>query len=235
MKFAVASLLAFVATAVSASPTLESRASKPKGIDVSHYQGTVNFAAAKANGVSFAFIKATEGHTYKDPSFSANYVAATNAGILRGGYHFAHPDSSSGAAQANFFLAHGGGWSKDGRTLPGALDIEYNPSGSKCYGLSASAMVAWIKDFSNTYHSHTGVYPIIYTTTDWWKTCTGNSAAFGNTNPLWIAHYASSIGALPAGWGFTTFWQYADKGSLGPGDQDEFNGTLEGLKKIALG
>ena len=106
-----------------------------------------------------------------------------------------------------------------------------NPSGSECYGLSHAAMVSWVKDFSDTYHKATGVYPIIYTTTDWWKTCTGNSAAFGKTNPLWIAHYSSSIGSLPAGWGFTTFWQYADKGGLGPGDQDEFNGTLEGLKK----
>jgi hypothetical protein len=49
---------------------------------------------------------------------------ATNAGLIRGGYHFARPDVSSGATQANYFLAHGGGWSADGRTLPGALDIE---------------------------------------------------------------------------------------------------------------
>ena len=144
MKFTMATLLALVATAVTATPTLETRASKPKGIDVSHYQGTVNFNAAKADGVVFTFIKATEGHStsfrlpstteacsplhfltaYKDASFSANYEGATKAGILRGGYHFAHPDSSSGAVQAKFFLAHGGGWSKDGRTLPGALDIE---------------------------------------------------------------------------------------------------------------
>lgn len=41
---------------------------------------------------------------------------------------------------------------------------------------------------------------VIYTTTDWWKTCTGNSASFASTNPLWLAHYSSSIGALPAGW-----------------------------------
>ena len=61
---------------------------------------------------------------YKDPSFSDHYVGATNAGLIRGGYHFAHPNLSSGAAQAQFFLAHGGGWSKDGITLPGALDIE---------------------------------------------------------------------------------------------------------------
>ena len=71
---------------------------------------------------------------------------------------------------------------------------------------------------------------MIYTTTDWWTTCTGNSAAFASTNPLWIAHYSSTIGALPAGWSFTTFWQYADSGP-NPGDQDEFNGSLQGLKE----
>lgn len=49
---------------------------------------------------------------------------ATNAGLIRGGYHFARPDISSGSTQATYFLAHGGGWSPDGITLPGALDIE---------------------------------------------------------------------------------------------------------------
>jgi GH25 family lysozyme M1 (1,4-beta-N-acetylmuramidase) len=61
---------------------------------------------------------------YTDPNFSANYNGAYNAGIIRGAYHFAHPDTSSGATQATYFLAHGGGWSADGKTLPGALDIE---------------------------------------------------------------------------------------------------------------
>ncbi|TBU36833.1 glycoside hydrolase family 25 protein [Dichomitus squalens] len=234
MKFATASVFVLVATAATALPVLQKRAN-PKGIDISSYQGTVNFNTVKANGIiSFVYIKATEGTTFRDPNFSSHYEGATNAGLIRGGYHFAHPDSSSGATQAKYFLAHGGGWSSDGITLPGALDIEYNPSGAECYGLSASEMVSWIKDFSNTYHSSTGVYPVIYTTTDWWKTCTGNSAAFASTNPLWIARYSSSIGALPAGWSYTTFWQYADSGS-NPGDQDEFNGTLDGLKKLALG
>ncbi|KAM5536133.1 hypothetical protein V8D89_010232 [Ganoderma adspersum] len=233
MKLTTASLVALAVTVASTSAVPVKRAA-PQGIDVSHYQGAVNFAAAAANGISFAYIKATEGTTYIDPEFSNNYVAATNAGIIRGGYHFAHPDASSGATQAQYFLAHGGGWSSDGITLPGALDIEYNPSGAECYGLSASAMVSWVRDFSNTYHSHTGVYPVIYTTTDWWTTCTGNSAAFGSTNPLWIARYASSIGTLPAGWAYTTFWQYADSGS-NPGDQDEFNGSLQDLKNLALG
>ena len=83
----------------------------------------------------------------------------------------------------------------------------------------------------NASHSLThDTVAVIYTTTDWWTTCTGNSAAFASTNPLWIARYASSIGTLPAGWAYTTFWQYADSGP-NPGDQDEFNGSLQGLKK----
>ncbi|TCD69510.1 hypothetical protein EIP91_007440 [Steccherinum ochraceum] len=233
MKTYTWTLSLLVATYCNAASVILKRAN-PSGIDVSHFQGAVNFNTAKANGVVFTYIKATEGTTFIDPEFSANYVAATNAGLLRGGYHFAHPDTSSGATQANFFLAHGGGWSSDGKTLPGTLDIEYNPSGAECYGLSASAMVTWIKDFSNTYHAATRVFPVIYTTTDWWTTCTGNSAAFGSTNPLWIAHYASSIGTLPAGWSFTTFWQFADSGS-NPGDQDQFNGDMTGLQRLAKG
>ncbi|KAI1784868.1 glycoside hydrolase family 25 protein [Ganoderma leucocontextum] len=233
MKLTTVSLVALAVTVATTSAVPVKRAA-PQGIDVSHYQGVVNFAAAAANGITFAYIKATEGTTYIDPEFSADYGGATNAGLFRGGYHFAHPDDTSGATQAQYFLAHGGGWSSDGITLPGALDIEYNPSGAECYGLSASAMVSWIKDFSDTYHSQTGVYPVIYTTTDWWTTCTGNSAAFASTNPLWIARYASSVGTLPAGWAYTTFWQYADSGP-NPGDQDEFNGSLQGLKDLALG
>ncbi|EPQ50442.1 N O-diacetyl muramidase [Gloeophyllum trabeum ATCC 11539] len=223
--------LATATASVLAAPlhALEKRA-LPKGIDVSGYQPNVDWTTVKANGVSFAYIKATEGTSYVSSAFSSQYTGATNAGLIRGAYHFAHPDASSGATQAKYFLAHGGGWSGDGITLPGALDIEYNPNGAECYGLSASAMVSWIKDFSNTYHSSTGRYPVIYTTTDWWTTCTGNSASFASTNPLWLARYASSVGTLPAGWIYETFWQYADSGA-NPGDQDYFNGDAAGLKR----
>ncbi|KAG7095334.1 hypothetical protein E1B28_006097 [Marasmius oreades] len=212
--------------------TLEKRAA-PQGIDVSHFQPNVDWAQVKANGISFAFIKATEGTTFIDPSFSSHYTGATNAGLIRGAYHFGHPDSSSGATQANFFLAHGGGWSGDGITFPGVLDIEFNPSGDTCYGLTPAAMVSWIKDFSDTYHAKTTRFPIIYTNTNWWKQCTGNSAAF-TSNSLWIARFSSSPGELPAGWPTYTFWQFADSGP-NPGDQDNFNGDLAGLKRIATG
>nr|QNJ46217.1 GH25 muramidase [Clavicipitaceae sp.] len=202
------------------------------GFDISNYQPSVNFAKAYADGARFVIIKATEGTTYIDPSFSSHYTGATNAGLIRGGYHFAHPGSSTGAAQATYFLAHGGGWSKDGITLPGMIDLEYNPSGATCYGLSTSAMVSWISDFVETYHSKTGVYPLIYTSTSWWNQCTGSSTAFASKCPLVVARYASSVGTLPAGWGYQTIWQNSDSSPWG-GDNDIFNGSLDQLKRIA--
>lgn len=108
--------------------------------------------------------QATEGTTYKSDLFSTQYTGATDAGFIRGAYHFAQPAASSGASQADYFANNGGGWSGDGITLPGALDIEYNPSGDTCYGLSQSSMVSWIEDFVTTYEGLTGRWPLIYTT-----------------------------------------------------------------------
>ncbi|MFE9424069.1 lysozyme [Kitasatospora sp. NPDC006697] len=203
-----------------------------RGMDVSSYQGNVAWSTAKANGSAFAYVKATEGTGYTNPYFAQQYNGSYNSGMIRGAYHFALPNASSGATQATYFVNHGGGWSADGKTLPPALDIEYNPYGATCYGLSQSAMVSWIASFSNTVHSLTGRYPTIYTTTDWWTTCTGNNGGFGATNPLWIARYSSSVGTLPNGWSYQTFWQYADSGTF-PGDQDYFNGALDRLQALA--
>nr|QNJ46244.1 GH25 muramidase [Westerdykella sp.] len=204
------------------------------GMDISHYQGTnYNFAGAYSSGARFVIIKATEGTTYTDPQFSANYIAATNAGFIRGGYHFARPADSTGAAQAKYFVSHGGGWSSDGITLPGMLDLEYGSS-SACHGLSVSAMNTWIASFINQYRSLTGAYPMIYTTADWWKTCTGDSQAWNTKCPLVLARYSSSVGTIPGGWPYQTIWQFNDSYKYG-GDSDTFNGDLAGLKRLAKG
>ncbi|MCX5214797.1 lysozyme [Kitasatospora sp. NBC_00240] len=216
------------------SPVARPRAVQTQGMDVSSYQGDVNWNAAVSNGAQFAYLKATEGTTYLNPYFYAQSGGSFLAGVVRGAYHFALPNLSGAAAQANFFVDHGGGWTPDGLTLPPALDIEYNPYGADCYGLSQSAMVDWIREFSDTVHDRTSRYPLIYTTTAWWSSCTGNNAGFGATNPLWVARYASSVGTLPAGWGFQTIWQYADSGSL-PGDQDWFNGPYDRVQALANG
>jgi GH25 family lysozyme M1 (1,4-beta-N-acetylmuramidase) len=202
------------------------------GIDVSDNQGTINWSSVAPN-IDFAYAKATEGTYYTNGDFYNQYVGPYDAGLIRGAYHFAIPNNSGGAAQADYFIAHGGGWSADGKTLPGALDIEYNPYGAECYGLSQSSMVSWVWDFVNEYAAREGVYPVIYTTTDWWTTCTGNNGGFAAYDPLWVANYsASGGGTLPNGWGYYTFWQYADSGSE-PGDQDVFNGAYSQLQVLA--
>ena len=102
----LASAVLTVALLVVASPA--SAQSNPTGIDVSHWQGSINWTSVKNAGVDFAYIKATEGTAYKDPQFNTNYPAAYHAGVIRGAYHFARPGSSSGAAQAEFFASNGG-------------------------------------------------------------------------------------------------------------------------------
>ncbi|MGW0331474.1 lysozyme [Streptomyces sp. NPDC003011] len=212
----------------------DTRATQTEGVDVASYQGAVAWSTLWDSGVRWAYAKATEGTSYKNPRFSQQYGGSYAVGMVRGAYHFATPDSSGGAAQADYFVDQGGGWSKDGRTLPGALDIEWNPYGAACYGKTQSAMVAWIRDFLDRYKARTGRDAVIYTATSWWTQCTGNYAGFASANPLWIARYASTAGTLPAGWSTYTMWQYT---STGPtvGDHDKFNGSVEKLWALAHG
>jgi len=204
------------------------------GLDVSGHQRDVNWPAVVAGGARFAYVKATEGTTYRNPFFAQQYNGSYQAGLVRGAYHFARPDVSNGVAQADHFVNHGGGWSRDGRTLPPALDMEYNPYGDACYRLSPPAMVNWIREFSERVRARAGRYPVIYTSTSWWARCTGNDASLGRNNPLWIPRYGANIGLLPAGWATHQIWQYANRGPL-PGDQDAFNGTVAQLHRFALG
>jgi GH25 family lysozyme M1 (1,4-beta-N-acetylmuramidase) len=217
------------------SPVRVARPEGLPGLDVSSWQGNVDWATVAANGARFAYVKATEGTSYVNPYFTQQYGGAYAVGLVRGAYHFGLPDRSTGTAQAQWFAAHGGSWSADGQTLPGALDIEYNPYGATCYGLSQSAMVAWLTSFVTQYQALTTRSPVIYTTTNWWQTCTGNYAGLGATVPLWIACWCQTAGQLPAGWSNYAFWQWTNQQIDFPGDQDVFNGSQDDLVAFANG
>ncbi|MGW5678687.1 lysozyme [Streptomyces sp. NPDC003860] len=210
------------------------RAVQTEGVDVSSHQGNVNWSALWSSGVKWAFVKATEGTYYKNPYFAQQYNGSYDIGMVRGAYHFATPDTASGAAQADYFVNNGGGWSRDGKTLPGALDIEWNPYGAACYGKTQAQMVTWIRDFLNRYRARTGRDAVIYTATSWWTQCTGNYSGFGASNPLWIARYNTTPGTLPAGWGFYTMWQYTSSGPI-VGDHNKFNGAYDRVVALANG
>ncbi|GAB15410.1 putative lysozyme [Arthrobacter globiformis NBRC 12137] len=205
-----------------------------QGLDVSSHQTTVNWAAQYSMGARFAYVKATEGTTYKNPYFGTQYGGALASGMIRGAYHFALPGVSTAAAQADYFVNNGGGWTGDGKTMPPLLDIEYNPYaslGNTCYNMSQTAMVNWIAAFSNRVLARTGRLPMIYTTTDWWTQCTGNSGAFSR-QPLHLASYSRYVGSMPNGWGTYSVWQYSATGPFA-GDSNAWNGTLAGLQKFA--
>lgn len=206
-----------------------------QGLDV--YGGTypVDWAAQFAMGARFAYVKATEGMTYKNNYFAAEYNGSYAAGMVRGAYHYALPPAGSGTAQAQFFWNNGGKWSADGKTLPPALDIEYNPYpatyGDTCYNMTQAEMTSWIRDFVTTLSALIGRKITIYTTANWWATCVG-STSFGD-QALWVARYSTGgVGALPAGWSTYRFWQYSSTGPFA-GDSDVWNGTYDDLVTFA--
>src|SRR5262245_41619579 len=96
------------------------------GIDVSSNDysngNRPDWAARKAGGDEFAYVKATEATDYYNPYFSADYRTAKSAGLYVGAYAFGRPDLGNAAGQANYF-AHRLEWTRDGKTLPPFLDI----------------------------------------------------------------------------------------------------------------
>jgi len=202
---------------------LASTASTVEGIDVASFQhpngAAITWTSVAKAGYKFAFIKATEGSYYVNPYYAGDASGAKSTGLLTAPYSFAIPNYSGGALQADYVLDHAN-YAADGQTLPVILDIEYDPydapvsqggdGTNECYGLSASQMVSWIAAFLNEATRRTGQPSVIYTTADWWATCTGNSAAF-TAYPMWVASYASSP-TVPAPWnGQWTYWQYTNQ------------------------
>ena len=210
-------------------------ATMAQGIDVASFQhpggAAINWAQVAGAGYTFAAVKGTEGNYYTNPYYAADVTGAKAAGLTVTGYHFAIPNVSGGVNQADYAVENGN-YTADGHTLPLELDAEYDPYTSsdhtnECYGLTPGQMVSWISAFDGEVQRLTGQLPIIYSTADWWNTCTGSSTAF-SADQLWIAAYSVSIPPLPAGWRDWTYWQYTSTGTVpgitGSTDVSYFNG-----------
>lgn len=195
------------------------------GQDVSGWQGEVDWASQAELGSRFAYVKATEGRTYRSPAFNHQYLGAGDAGLVRGGYHFARPDSGEPVEQADFFLNNGGGWSEDGITLPGMLDLEGYHGIPRDYGLSQQEMRDWIMGFSNHYREQTGRRPVLYTNLHWWNDVVGDWTPVNS--PLFLASYSSGQPTtLPGHWWGWEMWQYSDSGPFA-GDSNIWHGSEE--------
>lgn len=197
------------------------------GIDVSYYQGKIDWQKVKAMSddgvqISFAFIKATEGIARVDPYFQRNWREAPKAGIICGAYHFFRP-RVSGVIQAKFFLQAVD--VEKGDLLP-VVDIE------ELNGVSPSKMRRELKDYLEFIEKKTGTKPIIYTGLSFYKDYLDN---YFDEYPLWIAHYYKPKLNIKTKW---HFWQHSDKARVnGIGhvvDFNVFNGNEEAFQKLLV-
>lgn len=221
---AAAVLLAVTAAACDLPTSPEPADAIVRGIDVSRWQGTIDWNAVAGDDVGFAFIKATEGGDYTDPRFTANWAGARQARVLRGAYHFYRPQTSA-AKQAEHFLRTVALAPGD---LPPVLDVEVTD------GASPDSIARGLRTWLQAVERATGRRPIIYTRASFWTASVGAALP---EYPLWVAHYGVSAPNLPSGWPSWTLWQFSDEGRVagisGNVDLDWFNGTRAQLETFA--
>ena len=197
------------------------------GIDISHYQGEVDWKMLKQTRqgqfpINFVFMKATEGGDFSDDKFVANFDSARAHGFVRGAYHFYNPKTDA-HKQADFFIQS---VKLEPGDLPPVLDIE--KKGRDVKKLQQDLKL-WLRKVEN----HYGVKPIIYASYKF-KTRYLNDSVF-NSYPYWIAHYYVDSVQYQGEW---KFWQHTDVGTL-PGIEEKvdlniFNGSLLDLQKLLL-
>jgi GH25 family lysozyme M1 (1,4-beta-N-acetylmuramidase) len=209
-----------------AAPTA-SAAPRTLGIDVSRFQGTIDWAQVAGSGVQFAFVQASRGSgldcTVKpaqcgaDPYWAANAAAARAVGVRIGAYHRAFATGATRAeakadagAEAAIFVAQVGRVPR-GDLLP-VLDVE-----TPFTGLTPGRLRVWIQTWMKRVHKGVGVKPIIYTNATSWA-ATGNTTKFTAGHPLWVAQWQVAKPTLvpAANWGGRgwTVWQFTSSGAV---------------------
>ena len=197
-----------------------------EGVDVSVFQGDINWDEVKGDSITFAFAKATQGETEVDPKFADNWSGMKSAGITRGAYHFFDPTVDA-TAQAEHFIATV--TLEEGDLLP-MLDIEVQD------GLPAGSIDADIKVWLEKVAEHYGVKPIIYSDDSFLQE---NLSSGFSDYPLWVAAYSDTPPPTPIGsWDSYVLWQYSDTGSVsgisGNVDRDRYQGTEEEWQKLLV-
>ncbi|MXN64118.1 lysozyme [Stappia sp. GBMRC 2046] len=193
------------------------------GIDVSHHLGEIDWDAVKADGVEFAYIKATEGTDFRDPRFAENWQASRLAGVPRGPYHV-FSFGSTGAAQAEHLI--------DvvptalTATLPPALDLELPKGGRKLP--EVGGVLREVEDWLKTVEASFGRAAIIYTDAAFFERyLEGSAIAKGaDARKFWLR----SIGEKPGYGPDWTIWQFDDEGRVAgiehPVDRNRLRNTI---------
>lgn len=196
-----------------------------KGIDVSYYQGTINWTAVKGDGVKFAYIRASDGLNTIDSKFAANWSGSRAAGIKHGAYQFFRPGQDA-IAQADLLLQKIGG-KLEADDLPPVIDVEASD------GQSAATITAKVKAWVARVKAATGRDPVIYTGFYFWRDSVG--APDVTSSPLWHAQYSSAeCPNIAPPWQKWAIWQYSSSGTVagisGNVDMNRWNGDEASLQ-----
>lgn len=198
------------------------------GTDVARYQTDIDWARAKASGISFAFVKATEGGDRLDQNFARHWAGTRAAGIPRGAYHFFY-FCRPASEQARWFIRN---VPRERGALPPVLDMEWNPNSPTCRLRPPPETVrAEMKTFLDIVDRHYGQKPIIYTSIDFFD---DNRLSTFHGYPFWLrsvaGHPSERYGSHPF-----TFWQYTGTGIVpgmpGRSDINVFNGSEAAWQK----
>ena len=193
------------------------------GIDVSKFQGDIDWNAVANSGVKFAWIKATEGGDNADARFQANWTGAKAAGVPHGAYHFVYWCRPPLEEMANFEQNA----PVENDALPPVLDVEATPTSKTCHRhLTQESAIAEMKVMLDEMERHYGKRPVIYTTVDFYQAILADGAFMDY--PIWVrsTKYQPSVKYGPRPW---HFWQYQSDGSIAGiqvhVDRDAFFGT----------
>jgi lysozyme len=196
------------------------------GIDISRWQGTIDWAQARAAGTRFAFIKATEGGDHIDPRFRENWAGARAAGIPTGAYHFVYWCRPA-HEQAHWFVQHIP-QTNDALALPPILDVEWNGHSRTCpRKVSRETAIEKMRVMLRELEQHTGRRPIIYTDIPFHKDVIEGTTEFEGY-PFWIRSTAARPEEryVNRRW---EFWQWTTTGRVpgirGDVDRNAFYGT----------
>jgi lysozyme len=212
----------------SAAVTVCAAGTTLKGVDVSEYQGAVDWGSVAASGVDFAIARVSDGTDTVDPDFATNWSGIKAAGLVRGVYQFFRA-SQDPTAQANLLVKQVG--TLDPGDLSPVADVEVLD------GESGATLVANLNTWVSAIKSATGRTPIIYASPGFWDDLpdTGSFSSLGS----WVADWGPSCPDTSTPWTNWQFWQYSDSGSVpgigGAVDLDLFNGTLAQLQQLGGG
>ncbi|MEX0956343.1 MAG: GH25 family lysozyme [Rhizobiaceae bacterium] len=174
------------------------------GVDVSRWQGEIDWEKLRRYGANFAYIKATDGGDHLDPKFQENWRAAKRAGLRRGAYHFFYWCRTA-ASQAEWFIRN---VPKEKDALPPVIDVEWNHQSSCKKRPPRSEVLDKMRVFMDRLERHYGQRPVIYTAPDFYKD--NLQGAFLN-HPFWLRSVAAHPSEVYPGRDWV-FWQYSGTG-----------------------